>query len=81
MTTAAETNDQKSGAKPRYDQRFVRRGPLEITAGMIRVRVQVQREKDGLWYAVVGTTIRNGSTRQEAIRSVLEASSVPPNAK
>lgn len=24
MTTEAETNDQKSGAKPRYDQRIVR---------------------------------------------------------
>lgn len=55
------------------------RGPLESTTGMVRVNVTVQREQDGLWYALVGSTIRNGSTRREAIRAVLNASSVPPN--
>ena len=49
MTTEAETNVQKSGAKPRYDQRFVRPSPrqrLEAALKCVRnpvVRLKIRR--------------------------------------
>jgi hypothetical protein len=57
------------------------RGPIEKTAGMIRVSVEVQRENEGQWYARVypNGLLHEGSTREEAIQLALKASSVPRN--
>lgn len=53
-----------------------RRGPLETTTGMIRVKVEVQQEREGLWYArvpIYSELVWTGRTRKEAIQFALKA--------
>lgn len=62
--------------------RLVRRGPVETTTGMIRVKVDVQQESDDYWVARVQGSAPKcyaGQTRKEAIRLALKGASIPPN--
>jgi len=63
--------------------RLVRRGPVETTTGMIRVKVDVQQESDDYWVARVqggAPKCYAGQTRKEAIRLALKGASILPNA-
>ena len=63
------------------------RGPIERHQGIIRVRVDVQREGNEYWARVVADPIRpesmplaSGPTRELAIHAACEKASIPPNA-
>lgn len=77
------TSKIELGAGHRREQRLVRRGPVETTTGMVRVKVYVQQETEDHWVAKVhGSSPISyaGQTRKEAIRLALKGASVPPNA-
>jgi len=59
--------------------RLVRRGPVETTTGMIRVKVYVQQDTEDRWIAKVhGSSPISyaGQTRKEAIQLALKGASV-----
>lgn len=74
----------KQPTDARRHARLVRRGPVETTTGMIRVKVDVQQETEDSWFARVqgtGPKCHCGRTRKDAIQLALKGASVPPNAE
>lgn len=69
-----QTTDHRRNAQP------IRRGPVETTTGLIRVKVYVQQESDDYWVAKVhgsSPICYAGQTRKEAIQLALKGASVP----
>jgi hypothetical protein len=83
MHPLMKNSNTKKDASAGCMKRLVRRGPVETTTGMIRVKVDVQQESDDYWVARVQGSAPKcyaGQTRKEAIRLALNGASIPPNA-
>jgi len=75
-------NSKLKRKTPVGQPRLVRRGLVETTTGMIRVKVYVQQDTEDRWIAKVSGSSPisyAGQTRKEAIRLALEGASIPPN--